>query len=64
MVVNDNAFILDKRVAFETIASKLAPTEAESAPLERVPVFGHGSKLVEQAQLGDFHERQLRGLQQ
>ncbi|VVP47619.1 hypothetical protein PS903_05107 [Pseudomonas fluorescens] len=27
MDVNDNAFILNKRVAFETIASKLAPTE-------------------------------------
>ena len=64
MVVNDNAFILDKRVAFETIASKLAPTEAESGPLERVPVFGQRLKLVEQTQLGDFHERQLRSLQQ
>ncbi|VVO48417.1 hypothetical protein PS850_00174 [Pseudomonas fluorescens] len=27
MNVNDDAFIQDKRVALETIASKLAPTE-------------------------------------
>jgi hypothetical protein len=64
MVINDNACLLVKRGALETIASKLAPTEAESGPLERVPVFGQRSKLVEKTQLGDFHERQLRSLQQ
>ncbi|MCP2069787.1 UNVERIFIED_ORG: hypothetical protein J2Y84_005113 [Pseudomonas reinekei] len=30
MVVNDNACDLDKRGAFESIASKLAPTDAVS----------------------------------
>ncbi|MDQ0125981.1 hypothetical protein J2W17_004955 [Pseudomonas lini] len=29
MDVNDNAFFLNKRGAFETIASKLAPTGGE-----------------------------------
>jgi hypothetical protein len=63
MVVNDDAFILDKRVALKTIASKLAPTK-NGISRERVPAIGQGSKLVEQTQLGDFHERQLRCLQQ
>jgi hypothetical protein len=38
MDVNDDAFILDKRVAFETIASELAPTEKRQT--------GHANLMV------------------
>ncbi|MDQ0123154.1 hypothetical protein J2W17_002101 [Pseudomonas lini] len=38
MGVNDEAFIQDKRVAFKTIASELAPTE------KRLP--GHANLMV------------------
>jgi len=33
MDVNDNAFFLNERIAFETIASRLAPTGGEGRSL-------------------------------
>ncbi|WP_224794122.1 hypothetical protein [Pseudomonas fluorescens] len=42
MVFNDDAFILHKRGALESIASKLAPTEA----LKIVPTLGVGMHPV------------------
>jgi hypothetical protein len=36
MAVNNNACFLNKRAALESIASKLAPTEARESPLATI----------------------------